>query len=101
LFLRALKDYFEMKIRLLKMGDLIAVPIRAEDARLIDGFADGEDSENKAQGLRETLLNQEYVASSLLSASHAMITTCRLNRTWLQVSSCLKYWYWCRLLQNY
>lgn len=100
LFLRALKDYFEMKIRMLKMGDLIAVPIRAEDARLIDGFAD-EDSENKAEGLRETLLDQEYVASSLLEASHPISTTCRLNCNCLKVSSCLKYWDWCRLLQNY
>jgi hypothetical protein len=63
LFLRALKDYFDVKVRLLKMGDLIAVPIRAEDARLIDGFGEGEDIEDKVEEFKDTLLNQEYVIS--------------------------------------
>ena len=103
LFLRALKDYFKMKIRLLKMGDLIAVSIRAEDARLIDGFME-EDNENDVEELRETLLDQEYVTSRFprtFSQSGAISTTYWLNHTFPKVSSCLEYWDWCSFLQDH
>lgn len=59
LFLRALKDHFEQKVRLLRLGDLIAVPIRAEDARLMDGGFEEESDEEIAHKLKDALLEQE------------------------------------------
>lgn len=91
-----------MKIRLLKMGDLIAVPIRAEDARLIDGFGEGgEDNEDKVEELREMLLNQEYVTTLFARAfNHSCMISpsCSLN---CKVPSCLEYRYRCCFLQDH
>lgn len=59
LFLRALKDHFEQKVRLLRLGDLIGVPIHAEDARLVDGVFEEEPDEESDSDLRDALLEQE------------------------------------------
>jgi peroxin-6 len=42
LCLRALKDYFESKKRLVKQGDLIAVAIRTDDVKWMDNFSELE-----------------------------------------------------------
>ena len=46
IFLRALKRYFETNMRLVKMGDLVAVGIHVEDARILDNQADPDSTED-------------------------------------------------------
>ncbi|KAF8311552.1 AAA-domain-containing protein, partial [Clavulina sp. PMI_390] len=60
LFLRGLKEYFDDKIRLHRMGDLIAITIHAEDARLLESVTEGEEGdEASTQELRDALLDQD------------------------------------------
>jgi peroxin-6 len=62
LFLHALKKYFETSMRLVKMGDLIAVGIRIEDARVLDNGGDSDASDNSTNDAT-VFLDHEWVGA--------------------------------------
>ena len=67
LFLNALKTHFESQVRLVKLGDLIAVGLKLEEAKRISDeltkAADSSDEErevaNEQEDLVQSTLNQE------------------------------------------
>ncbi|KAG8993652.1 peroxisomal assembly protein [Tulasnella sp. 427] len=76
LFLRALKRYFQGRVRVVKEGDIVAVPIWVEQAELLKSGAsgkdkgkDGEDGGEKKDGkddgeeVNEDILDYEWVPS--------------------------------------
>ncbi|KAG8899708.1 peroxisomal assembly protein, partial [Tulasnella sp. 403] len=76
LFLRALKRYFQGKKRLIKKGDLIAVPIWLEQAKLVNTDSsnsgngensrdsDTNDKKDKGEDTENELLDYEFALSS-------------------------------------
>ncbi|KAF8334192.1 P-loop containing nucleoside triphosphate hydrolase protein [Cantharellus anzutake] len=72
LFLIALKEYFESQVRLVKLGDLIAIGLKLEDSRRISDevikIAESSDEEHEATEGQEDVvqftLNQNFPLSS-------------------------------------